>query len=286
MQAGRCDFAAGVEVFYAGAADMVGLDSAYHVVGAWPDGYQIRTEVNAEALAQFGYQGESPGDMGLVHMANVQEDVGRAGLEHLSEDRPADYISWSKLGRFVILLHELASVGIPQHRAFSPQRFGDKRPAGACDVEGCRVELHELQVSQDRAGPVSHCQSVAGGHFRIGRFAIKPSRAAGGQDCIGGPDYLRSQTLNAADDSGAFVVLVRQQVDCVKMLDGGDIRMSCDLSDQGFGYYAAGAVAVSVGDPGVAVTAFEGYRDSVLFEVEFRSPVEQLPDQFRSLPDH
>ena len=101
VQAGRGDLAAGVEIPDVRPGRGVRLDAADHVVGARPDGDQVVTDVDVEALAQLADQRESLGEVLLVDMPHVEVDVGRVGLAHLLEDRPADHVARGQLAGLV-----------------------------------------------------------------------------------------------------------------------------------------------------------------------------------------
>ena len=86
-----------------------------------------------------------------VLMGQIEKDVGRVRLRHLSDDRPAHYVARRKFAAFVVILHETVSVLIDELSAFSAHRFRNKAAAAARDVEDGRVELDELKIAADRA---------------------------------------------------------------------------------------------------------------------------------------
>ncbi len=205
VQARRGHFAAGVEVLDVRAGQGVGLDAADHVVGARADRDQIVADVDVEALAQVADQREPLGEELLVHVPDVQVDMRGVGLSHLGEDGPAHDIAGGQFKGLVVVPHEPTAFRVEQVGAFAAESLGDQRAGRSGDVQRRRVELHELQVAQDRSGPVGHRQSVRRGDRGIGRFAIELAGAAGGQDRVGRPDDLEAVILVVPDDADAAV---------------------------------------------------------------------------------
>ena len=71
---------------------------------------------------------------------------------------------------------------IDQLGALAAQRLGGERRRVAADVDGGRVELHELGIGDDRAGARGHAEAAALRFRRVGGDGVEVADAAGGQD--------------------------------------------------------------------------------------------------------
>ena len=77
--------------------------------------------------------------------------------------------------------HEAGAGLVDQHGAFAAHGLGDqgqRRPVG---IQGGRVELHEFQMLQLRAGRGGEDQAAADRRGRVGAVAEQPANAAGGE---------------------------------------------------------------------------------------------------------
>ena len=71
------------------------------------------------------------------------------------------------------------AVGVDQPGALAAQRLGQQEARRARHGERGRVELHELEVGDARAGRPGHRDPVAGRHLGVGRLAEHLAGAAG-----------------------------------------------------------------------------------------------------------
>jgi hypothetical protein len=148
-------------------------------------------------------------------------------------DGARHHVPRRQLGVGVIAGHEGFAVPIDQLGAFAAQGFGGQRGRIAADVDGGRVELHELGIGDGRAGQGRKGQALALEVGRRGGDAIEAADAAGRQDG-GGSDELDQLAVlfgqHAADASlgvaqqaaqpaaGAHLYVARRQ-------GGGDHRV-------------------------------------------------------------
>ena len=95
-------------------------------------------------------------------------------------------------------------VAVDQLSAFAAHRLGDQRPGSTGDVKRGRVELHEREVLQHRAGPPSHRDAVAGGDVGVGAFAVDLAGPARREHGRAGPE--RAQALIASVDPATVCV--------------------------------------------------------------------------------
>ena len=75
--------------------------------------------------------------------------------------------------------HEALAASVDQHRAFAAQRLGGERGRVAADIDGGRMELHELGVGDHRAGPGGDGDAFAARLARIGGDGVDLAGAAG-----------------------------------------------------------------------------------------------------------
>ncbi len=168
----------------------------------------------------------------------------------------------------------------------SPRNVSVISARDAPAIKRGRVELHELQVAQDRPGPIGHRQPVGGGDRGIRGLAVQLPATTGGENRAGRPNDLETPVLVAADDATASVFLVGEQIDGEEILDDLDIRPALDGLGQRVGDGPPGLVAVGVDDTCVGVAAFESRIDPAVHPIEARAPVLQLPDQLRPPADN
>ena len=103
-----------------------------------------------------------------------------------------------ELGQFVLADHEADAVGVDEVGALAAYRLGDQRLLALgvrAEEEHRRVELHELQVGDLRAGAQRERDAVAGGDRRVGGRGEDLAHAAGGEDhggCVDGARRRRA----------------------------------------------------------------------------------------------
>ena len=99
----------------------------------------------------------------------------------LLEDRARDDVARRQLGVGMKPEHEAFAQIVDERRAFAAHRLGDQRHRIASDRKRGRMELHELHIGEHRAGARRHRDAVAGRLHGIGRVAVEPAHAAGGE---------------------------------------------------------------------------------------------------------
>src|SRR5581483_5716366 len=92
------------------------------------------------------------------------------------------------------------------------ERLGDERAGGAGDVERRRVELDELHVLEDRAGPERGREPVARRDGRVRGLAVDAAGSARCEDRRARDDDL--EPLRVVPDERALALAVgRQEVE-------------------------------------------------------------------------
>ena len=125
-----------------------------------------------------------------------------------------------------------------------------------------RVELDELDVGDDRAGPQRERDAVAGGHGRVGGRRVHLAHAAGGEHHRARQDradaVLGALAEHVQRDAAGPAVGVAQQVEHERVLDQPDPRIAQDRGVQRPLHLGAGRVAAGVHDPVGVVAALPG----------------------------
>ncbi len=147
------------------------------------------------------------------------------------------------------------------------------------------MELHELHVAQLGAGAIGRRHAVAGGHRRVGGFAIDHAGAAAGEDRLLGPDELLALTgpRQHGTDAAAFV---GEQIEREGVVPERQVRHVPGAVDDGAHDLEAGGVAECMDDAAMAVAPFARQGEMALFLVEMRAPVDQGRDLPRRLAHH
>ena len=182
MQAGKGDFADGVEMLEVGFAVEVDGHPAAQVVGRRH--HRKRLPGHVEAVFQAGLVdvGETVPDVVRVLVGDVEIDAVVAVGLHFVVDGAGHDVAGRKVLQVVVLLHESGAVAPAQDRPFAPDRFGDEKRLGMGMEQGGRVELHEFHVGDGGAGAVGHGDTVAGGHVGVAGVEIDLAGAAGGEE--------------------------------------------------------------------------------------------------------
>ena len=167
---------------------------------------------------------------------------GKAGVDHrgvevlqrqehrpprarqLPDDAARDAIAGRQIAGRLVAGHERLAVGVHQPRALAAQRLGEQEARLPGDLQRRRMELHELEVGDARAGELRHRDAVAGGHLRVGRLAEHLAGAAGREQRGAGADRpWRAAGIEVADADGAAVL--ERDAGGAGVLDGVDARM-------------------------------------------------------------
>ncbi len=191
-----------------------------------------------------------------------------AGLVHPPGDRLGDDVARREVGELVLALHEPVALEVDEEGALAADRLADQRLLAAgvgAEVHHRRVELHELQVAQHRAGAQRQRHAVAGRDRRVGGLREDLAEPARGE--YDGPAAHRPDAVALAlahhvqGDPGDPAVLREQQVDGQGVLDDLDVGRGVDRRDQRALDLRAGGVAAGVRDPVAVVAALAGQRE-------------------------
>ena len=152
-----------------------------------------------------------------INMLEMQHDVvlvraHTAAFIDLDRHGTADDIAACEvLGRRRKPFHETLALGIGQIAAFTACAFGDQH-TGA--INACRVELHELHVLERQAGAKRHRIAVTCAGMRRSAGEIDPAVTARRQNGLLAPEAVQRAVFHAQrDDTGAFAILVHQQIE-------------------------------------------------------------------------
>ncbi len=117
------------------------------------------------------------------------------------------------------------------------------------------MELDVLGIDDPRPGPGGHRQTIAARPRRVGRVAVNPPQAAGGQDGFGRQGAVNSLALMIEDiraitgDRLVGIERVARMMGIGDQINGGgirqqfDIRLAADSAHQALDNGVAGAVA-------------------------------------------
>lgn len=91
------------------------------------------------------------------------------------------------------------------------------------------MELNELHIAEDRAGPIGHGHAVSGRHIGIGRDGIDVTRAAGRQDHSGSRDDLHATALPLHIADSRASSLFHKKVQSERVINDLDVGMTDEL---------------------------------------------------------
>ena len=217
-------------------------------------------------------------------MPGVQPHVRLPGLVHPPGDRLRDHVARSQVGELVDAPHEAVSLEVDEERALTTHRLGDQRLLAArvgSEVHHGRVELHELQVAQHRAGAQRDRHAIAGRHRGVRGLREDLTEAAAGQHHRAASDRPDTVALALAHHvqghPGDATVVGEEQVDGERVLDHVDLGRVLGRRDQGPLDLRPGRVTARVRDPVAVVAALAGEREhAVVVVVEVRPERDQL----------
>ena len=177
--------------------------------------------------------------------------------------------------------HEAFAQFIDQDGAFAAERFGSEGGRVGTRCDGGRVELHELGVGDDRAGPRRHAHGVAAHAGRVGGHGVKSAESARRQHGGAGADEHRFcvavAELAAVDADDAAVGA--RQVDRRDPLHHPDRGRSAHFGDQRLHDSEAGPVAFHPHHPVYRVRGFARQAEMPLVvAVERGAPVGEVLD--------
>ena len=179
--------------------------------------------------------------------------------------------------------HEAVALEVDEERALAADRLGDQRLLAlrvGPEVHHRRVELHELEVAQGRAGTQRDRHAVAGGDAGVGGLREHLAEPAAGEHdrpAVGGADAVALTLAEHVQGHACHAAVRReQQVDGQGVLDDLDLGRALDRRDQRALDLGARGVAAGVRDPVAVVAALAGQRELAVVVVELGAEGDQL----------
>ena len=167
VHAGARGLAAGPEPGQRRRAVEVGRDATAEVVRGRRDREPVASAGRGRRPARTARSsGSGPGSPGSS-VASSQR-WSRSAVDEPAGDRPGHDVPGREVGQRVLVGHERDAVLVAQHRALAPERLREQRAGHRRVVQRGRVELHELDVRDRRAGAQRERDPVAGRHHRVG----------------------------------------------------------------------------------------------------------------------
>ena len=185
--------------------------------------------------------------------------------------------------------HETAAHLIDQDRALAAQGLGRQRRGIAADVDGSRMELHELRIGDDRAGARRHAEAFAARLQGIGRDGVERAEAAGGEDDGGGAEQHQPRVLAdaCAREQAGDAAILKREFDGVEAFEQRDRRRRERAFGQRARNLGTGAVAGDVDDAVGAVRRFAPKRECAIgLSVEWNAEAEKIGDPWARLARH
>ena len=188
----------------------------------------------------------------------------------------------AEIAAAVVSRHEGLAVPVDQARAFATDGLGHEEPRGALHVQHGGMKLHELEIAHPRPGAPRHCEAIAAGDVRIGRFLEDLTGPAGGQQHRARVDVNRSPVVEPDVDASADPVL-KDEMGCQRMIEDAQLGMSGHAMPERAGDLAPRRVArVQHAAHGVRAFTPEG-GPAVGVAIEVGAPVEELAHVARPL---
>ena len=213
------------------------------------------------------------------HRRTAIEIGAPPGLD-LGEDSARHHVARGQFGVRVQGKHEAFAGAVVQRRAMAAQRLGGERRGILANVDGGRVELHELHVGHPRAGTRRHADAAAAGFCRVGGDLVEMADASGGHHHVRAGDavqFLAGAGLVPSYDAGDPAVLDDQILDNVAFQHPDRGRLA-HRGHQRLHDGAACHVTLHPHDPALRMRSFPAHR-----QMAFEVPVER---HGRSPADH
>ncbi len=259
----------------------VGLDATHEVVSRRPHRNGVARQVEAGAPARLGDQ-RKPG----VHIGSIQllkRQVDRcAGPVLFASDSTGHTIARGEITGTLVARNERLTRAVDQARALAAEGLRQKESRLARNLECSRMELHELEIHDRRAGAECHRDAVPCRNSRIGGLAIDlTGTASGEQDGVRprlvqrtvGTDEARARTSSALDD----------QIDDARMRVRGDTRQLGGALPERPPDLASGRVTGMQHAAGAVRALDRQRRRAVVLAVELGAPLDQLSDVARAV---
>ncbi len=110
----------------------------------------------------------------------------RRARPHLAEHGAGDDVARRQVAAGIDAGHDALPELVDERRPLAAHGLGDQRHRIEARGERCRVELHELEVGEQRAGARGDRQPRAPLAARIGRIAVERAEPAGGESTARG----------------------------------------------------------------------------------------------------
>src|SRR5713226_391280 len=107
----------------------------------------LLAQIDSVAQACFVNSGKPRSNEFSAAVSQIQENVRRFGCAHLGDDGARDHVARREFLHGMIPTHETLAAAVNEMRAFAAERLGEQESWRSLDVQGCRVELHELEIA-------------------------------------------------------------------------------------------------------------------------------------------
>ncbi len=174
-------------------------------------------------------------------------------------DGAGDDVAWREIAARVEAAHDGCAAPVHEHRPLAAHRFAHQRQRIGGDPHRGRMELHELEVGQHRAGARRHGDAATARPERGRRARVQAAEAAGREHHGAGGDHdgvaARSNQHGAADAA----VGSGQQSRCAHAFEQRHARARLDRVEQRADDRGACRVG-DVRDPPPRMRALEAQR--------------------------
>ena len=203
------------------------------------------------------------------------------GPLHFADNGARDEIARREVARRFIPGHEALASFVDQPRAFPAERFGQEESWRAGHAHHRRMELHEFEIRNARAGIRRHRDAVAGGDRWIRRLAKHLAGAAG---CQQRPSDSNHAAVTIARDvaRATACAIGHEELGRTGVLQDPDARVRAHPRPEQPADLAPRRIA-RVQDAPDAVRRFARQRGrAVTLAIERSAPREQLDDVLRT----
>ena len=178
----------------------------------------------------------------------------------------------------MIARHEALARRVAQDAALAAQGLGEEEARRAFEVEGRRVELHELHVRKLRARVEGHRHAVARRHRRVRRVQVELARAARREHHAARARRARRahERVEVADARDATVSNDEALGLCVS--EERDVALASGAREECADYLAPRRVAVRVQYARARVRGLAREQQAAPFAVELRAPLYEFGD--------
>src|SRR5690554_1943868 len=275
VDTGISRFPAGKEVGHSGPAVKISEHTAHHVVGCRSHRYRVFGNIEPEIPAGFIDIGKTVFNPGRGDGRKVQVYTFGAAFLQFMMDSPGDNISGRQFRLGMIIRHKSRSFFAKENSSFPADTVRDGEPGSRGEREDSPMKLHEFQVRQAGARPVSYSHTVAGSYRRIGGGGINLAATTGGKDSSAGKQCLWRTVFPDGKDTAAPRAAGKQS-------GGKDLFFHFDPGIPGYqfhqypGDFTTGGVTVGMENTPPAVGGFPGKRRFAVPAVKGNAKIQQF----------